>query len=90
MLVNNFSMNLDGTVAIARYGKIFRGDKVSNAEEYGCSGIIIYTDPEDYSDDGIQDVYPDSWWLPGEGVQRGTVFKYDGDPLTQGYPAIGK
>ncbi|ELU12569.1 hypothetical protein CAPTEDRAFT_201615 [Capitella teleta] len=86
-LVYNFSVDLTGTVAIARYGKIFRGDKASNAADYGCSGIIIYTDPEDYSVDGEDNVYPDSWWLPGEGVQRGTVFKYDGDPLTQGYPA---
>ena len=53
------------------------------------SGIILYTDPKDYSDPAAMDVYPDSWWLPGEGVQRGTVLNFDGDPLTQGYPATG-
>ena len=34
--------------------------------------------------------YPYSWWLPGDGVQRGTVLfsmKGNGDPLTPFYPS---
>ena len=64
--------------------------QVQNAQEYGAAGIILYTDPADYAVDGESSVYPDSWWLPGTGVQRGTVGRTDGDPLTQGYPAIGQ
>ncbi|GFO49279.1 N-acetylated-alpha-linked acidic dipeptidase 2-like [Plakobranchus ocellatus] len=32
-------------------------------------------------------VYPETWWLPPDGVQRGNIFSGDGDPLTPGYPA---
>ena len=60
------------------------------AQEYGCRGLILYSDPEDYTPDNYQEVYPDSWFLPGTGVQRGNVKKSQGlgDPLTPGYPAI--
>ncbi|XP_063877913.1 glutamate carboxypeptidase 2-like [Scylla paramamosain] len=34
-----------------------------------------------------EDVYPNSWWLPGSGMQRGTTFMGDGDPLTPGWPS---
>ena len=59
------------------------------AAQNGMSAIILYTDPADYSIDGV-DPYPHSWWLPDTGVQRGTVFTGDGDPLTPGYPAVGQ
>ena len=60
------------------------------AEQFGCSGLILYTDPEDYHRDKKVPAYPDSWWMPPTGVQRGNVFRFDGDPLTPGYPSIGK
>ncbi len=61
------------------------------AEEYGCLGLILYSDPQDYSMDGVTEFYPDSEFLPGTGVQRGTVKDAGGigDPLTPGYPATG-
>ena len=51
-------------------------------------GIILYSDPEDYSPGSI--TYPDSKYLPEDGVQRGTVLRMKGDPLSNGYPSIGK
>ena len=58
------------------------------AHDHGAIGCILYTDPADYSIEGVNP-YPESWWLPETGVQRGTVFPYEGDPLTPGYPSIG-
>ncbi|MGH0179820.1 UNVERIFIED_CONTAM: hypothetical protein FKN15_015401 [Acipenser sinensis] len=84
----NLSVDLNGTIAIARYGKIFRADKVKHAAEFGCVGMVLYSDPADYAVDSEVRVYPDDWWLPGTGVQRGTVLPRDGDPLTPYYPSI--
>lgn len=52
--------------------------------------MIIYSDPADYAFGDQERVYPDDWWLPGTGAQRGTVLRGDGDPLTPFYPSIGK
>ncbi|XP_077118676.1 putative N-acetylated-alpha-linked acidic dipeptidase isoform X2 [Ranitomeya variabilis] len=86
-LTRNLSMNLTGTVAIARYGKIFRGDKVNNGERFGCIGMILYSDPADYVVGSLDRVYPVDWWLPGTGAQRGTLFTNYGDPQTPFYPS---
>ncbi|KAM4013380.1 putative N-acetylated-alpha-linked acidic dipeptidase [Anomaloglossus baeobatrachus] len=86
-LTRNLSMNLTGTVAIARYGKIFRGHKVKNGERFGCAGMILYSDPADYVVGSLDRVYPLDWWLPGTGTQRGTLFTNYGDPQTPFYPS---
>ncbi|XP_044128512.1 putative N-acetylated-alpha-linked acidic dipeptidase isoform X1 [Bufo gargarizans] len=86
-LTRDLSMNLTGTVAIARYGHIFRGDKVNNAERFGCAGMILYSDPADYVVGSLDQVYPVDWWLPGTGAQRGTLFINNGDPRTPFYPS---
>ena len=88
-------INVTGSICIARYGLIFRGDKVKFAEQYNCSALIMYTDPLDYSGTAVHswkptsknNVYPSSWWLPPSGFQRGTI-GLDGDPLTPDYPAL--
>ncbi|CAH1799701.1 unnamed protein product [Owenia fusiformis] len=81
--------NLTGKICIARYGKIYRGSKALLAENYGCAGLIIYSDPADYAKNGEDNVYPNSEWLPGTGVQRGSCSKCNcGDPTTPGYPSI--
>ncbi|KAM9320565.1 putative N-acetylated-alpha-linked acidic dipeptidase [Gastrophryne carolinensis] len=82
------NISVQGKIVIARYGKIFRGNKVSNAEKAGAIGIILYSDPADYCAPGV-DPYPNGWNLPGGGVQRGNVLNLNGagDPLTPGYPA---
>lgn len=58
------------------------------AQRYGCSGLLIYSDPQDYAPEGMP-VYPDGPSLPPGGVQRGTLMIVEGDPLTPGVPAIG-
>ncbi|XP_038074787.1 N-acetylated-alpha-linked acidic dipeptidase 2-like [Patiria miniata] len=91
LLEGSLNMNVTGKIAVARYGKIFRGDKAKQAEAFGAIGLILYSDPADYAVDGISSVYPDSWWLPGSGVQRGSLYIQQGvggDPLTPGYPSL--
>ena len=64
--------------------------QVEIAERQGALGIIIFSDPADYTwaaEDAR--VYPETWWLPPSGAQRGTTFVGSGDPLTPYYPAIG-
>ncbi|XP_067322616.1 N-acetylated-alpha-linked acidic dipeptidase 2 isoform X2 [Anolis sagrei] len=81
-------INCTGKIVIARYGKVFRGNKVKNAMLAGAKGIILYSDPADYCSPGVKP-YPGGWNLPGGGVQRGNVLNLNGagDPLTPGYPA---
>nr|XP_009859433.1 putative N-acetylated-alpha-linked acidic dipeptidase [Ciona intestinalis] len=74
-------------ICIARYGSIFRGDKAKHAEQYGCAGLILYSDPANYCVPG-EGVYPDSWYLPPTGVQRGNLKLARGDPRTIDYPSI--
>ena len=64
--------------------------KVKNAMLAGAKGIILYSDPADYSAPGVQP-YPKGWNLPGTAAQRGNVLNLNGagDPLTPGYPAKG-
>ncbi|XP_069422526.1 N-acetylated-alpha-linked acidic dipeptidase 2 [Ovis canadensis] len=87
-LEREMNINCTGKIVIARYGRIFRGNKVKNAVLAGAKGIILYSDPADYSAPGVQP-YPKGWNLPGTAAQRGNVLNLDGagDPLTPGYPA---
>ncbi|XP_068251742.1 glutamate carboxypeptidase 2-like isoform X1 [Nyctibius grandis] len=87
-LEREMGINCTGKIVIARYGKIFRGNKVKNAELAGAKGVILYSDPADYCAPGV-DPYPNGWNLPGGGAQRGNVLNLNGagDPLTPGYPA---
>ncbi|KAM5182662.1 LOW QUALITY PROTEIN: putative N-acetylated-alpha-linked acidic dipeptidase [Callospermophilus lateralis] len=87
-LEREMNINCTGKIVIARYGKIFRGNKVKNAMLAGAIGIILYSDPADYFAPGVQP-YPKGWNLPGTAVQRGNVLNLNGagDPLTPGYPA---
>ena len=48
-LTTNLSLNLTGRICISRYGDIFRGDKAHLAQKYGCSALIIYSDPQNYA-----------------------------------------
>ena len=62
--------------------------KVKNAQECGAKGAILYNDPADYAKEGQDKVYPKYIWLPKTGVQRGSIFKGRGDPLTPGLPSV--
>ncbi|KAL6091460.1 hypothetical protein STEG23_018295, partial [Scotinomys teguina] len=87
-LEREMNVNCTGKIVIARYGKIFRGNKVKNAMLAGAIGIILYSDPADYFAPEVQP-YPKGWNLPGAAAQRGNVLNLNGagDPLTPGYPA---
>ena len=49
--------------------------------------MILFSDPLVYSPTGVW--YPETWYLPPDGVMRGTLAQRRGDALTRGYPAIG-
>ncbi|MCJ8739807.1 hypothetical protein PDJAM_G00051380 [Pangasius djambal] len=87
-LQREMGINCTGKIVIARYGKIFRGNKVKNAMLAGAKGIVLYSDPSDYCAEGVKP-YPEGWNLPEGGAQRGNVLNLNGagDPLTPGYPA---
>ncbi|WP_165247776.1 M28 family metallopeptidase [Paludisphaera soli] len=77
-------------IVLCRYGGLFRGLKVLNAQSRGAKGILIYSDP---ADDGYAkgDVYPDGPYRPESAVQRGSVQFLSlgpGDPSTPRGPSI--
>jgi N-acetylated-alpha-linked acidic dipeptidase len=76
-----------GGIALIRYGALYRGLKVANAEANGFAGALLYTNSQD---DGAAKglVLPDGPWRPASGIQRGSVYNADGDPLTPGWPAL--
>ena len=75
-----------GDIALMRYGANYRGLKIANAEEFGFSGALLYTDAED---DGFArgEVLPNGPFRPSSGIQRGSVFNGHGDALTPGWAA---
>jgi hypothetical protein len=42
-----------GKIAIIRYGKIYRGDKVQHAQQRGAAGVIMFSDPMEVAWDGM-------------------------------------
>lgn len=73
-------------ICIMKFGKIFRGNKVYRAEEYGCQGALLFTDPEDYAPEGENiNVYPRGSNLPADGGERGAIMIASGDVETYGY-----
>ncbi|CAK9301358.1 unnamed protein product [Gordionus sp. m RMFG-2023] len=89
-LKNGLNLSLSGKIGIARYGSIFRGTKVKNSEIFKLAGLILYSDPTNCAAEGTdtKEVYPNSWWMPESGVQRGSLSLINGDPMTMGYPSI--
>jgi len=84
--LDSMGVSVRGRIAIARYGRSFRGIKALEAEKHGATGLIIYSDP---AQDGFTrgDVYPRGPMRPAHGVQRGSVMNQNGDPSTPGYPS---
>ncbi len=88
-LLERYGIDLTGKIAIAKYGKSWRGIKPKLAAEKGAIATIIYSDP---ADDGYRmgDVYPAGPFKNATGVQRGSVMDmptYPGDVLTPGVGA---
>jgi len=84
--LDSMGISVKGRIAIARYGRSYRGIKAREAEKHGAVGLLIYSDPQD---DGYVagDVYPKGPMRPSTGVQRGSILNPDGDPSTPGYPS---
>lgn len=85
--LDSLGVSVRGKVAIARYGRSFRGIKAREAERHGAAALLIYSDPQD---DGFVrgDVYPSGPMRPPQGIQRGSVFNGAGDPTTPGTPSL--
>lgn len=78
---------LDGAIALCRYGMLFRGLKLANAEAAGFGGVLLY--PDELDDGSTQGpMMPAGPWRPRDGIQRGSVFNGKGDALTPGWPAL--
>jgi N-acetylated-alpha-linked acidic dipeptidase len=85
--LDSMGVSVKGRIAIARYGRSYRGIKAREAEKHGAVGLLIYSDP---ADDGYLrgDVYPAGPMRPAHGIQRGSVMNPNGDPSTPGRPSV--
>ena len=85
------NVSLKGRIALAKYGRGFRGLKVERAQELGMIGVVMYSDPQE--DGEITELngyktYPDGPARNPSSVQRGSVSYLSvlaGDPTTPGY-----
>ncbi len=90
--VEKMGIEVKDKIVLVRYGEIFRGLKVYNAQKRGAKGILIFSDP---ADDGYAkgDTYPNGRFRPESAIQRGSVQFLShgpGDPSTPfGPSAIG-
>lgn len=70
------NVSLDGKIALAKYGGVFRGLIVKRAQELGMIGVAIYSDPGDDGEitekNGVA-AYPDGPARQPSSVQRGSV-----------------
>ena len=65
-------IDVNGAIALVRYGAQFRGLLAERAQAHGALGVIFYSDPQD---DGAArgPVYPNGPWRPLTAIQRGSV-----------------
>ncbi|KAF9878604.1 glutamate carboxypeptidase [Colletotrichum karsti] len=87
------NVSLEGKIAIAKYGGIFRGLKVKRAQELGMIGALLYSDPGDdgkVTEENGYEAYPNGPARHPSAVQRGSaqfLSVRPGDPSTPGYPS---
>ncbi|KAL4881239.1 hypothetical protein BJY04DRAFT_61961 [Aspergillus karnatakaensis] len=85
------NVSLAGKIAIAKYGRIFRGLKVKRAQELGMIGVILYDDPQadgEFTEENGYKPYPEGPARNPSAVQRGSTQFLSfapGDPTTPGY-----
>ncbi|HYD51963.1 MAG TPA: PA domain-containing protein, partial [Gemmatimonadaceae bacterium] len=84
--LDSMGVSVRGKIAVARFGRSFRGIKAREAERHGAIALVMYSDPQD---DGYVrgDVWPRGPMRPPFGVQRGSVMNGAGDPSTPGWPS---
>ncbi len=85
--LDSLGISVQGRVAIARYGRSFRGIKAREAQKRGAVGLIVYSDPQD---DGYfrGEVYPKGPMRNADGIQRGSMMNGNGDPTTPSWPSV--
>lgn len=88
--LKKLGVDVEGKIVLVRYGEIFRGLKVRNAQKAKAKGILIYSDP---ADDGFArgDTFPHGPYRPGSSLQRGSVQFLSlgpGDPSTPGVASV--
>lgn len=87
------NITLEGRIAIARSGGVFRGLKVKRAQQLGMAGVVLYSDPGDdgeVTEANGYDTYPSGPARNPSSVERGGVAFHNngpGDPTTPGYPS---
>ena len=70
------NVTLKGNIAIAKYGRIFRGLKVKRAQELGMIGVVIYSDTQEdgeITEPNGYKPYPEGPAKNPSSVQRGSV-----------------
>jgi N-acetylated-alpha-linked acidic dipeptidase len=85
--LDSLGISVRGKIAVARYGRSFRGIKAREAERRGAVGLIVYSDPQE---DGYfrGDVYPKGPMRGPNGIQRGSMMNQNGDPTTPSWSSI--
>lgn len=85
--LDSLGVSVRGKIAMARYGRSFRGIKAREAERNGAIALLLYSDP---ADDGYVrgDPYPEGPMRPATAVQRGSVMNGTGDPTTPGWASV--
>jgi N-acetylated-alpha-linked acidic dipeptidase len=86
-------VELQGCVALVRYGGSYRGIKVDLATEFGCAAVLLFT-PADVDGGGRGLTWPAGPWKPDTLAQCGSISpmgRAPGDPSTPGFasPAPG-
>ena len=68
--VKELGLDLRGKICMARYGKIFRGNKLKHCQDAGAIGMILFSDPGDVAVQGTEpeNVYPNTIFLPGMSI----------------------
>ncbi|HXO84468.1 MAG TPA: M20/M25/M40 family metallo-hydrolase [Gemmatimonadales bacterium] len=85
--LDSLGISVRGKIALARYGRSFRGIKAREAQKRGAVGLIVYSDPQ--QDGYFQgDVYPKGPMRNADGIQRGSMMNGNGDPTTPSWPSL--
>jgi N-acetylated-alpha-linked acidic dipeptidase len=69
-------VDVKGSIALVKYGGVFRGLKIKAAQEAGAVGCLIFTDPGDDGEVTVKngyEMYPDGPARQESSVQRGSV-----------------
>ena len=70
------NVSLTGKIAIAKYGRIFRGLKVKRAQELGMAAVVMYSDPQEDGEMTLENgykAYPEGPARNPSSVQRGST-----------------